>query len=147
MRNQSAEGRQKAESPWVAGRRVRHLRASGNQPLYPFRPGYAVPIPLPLFPYSPHPLHSRAHPGFAAERLIRDAIAVPIWIGPRQPTTGSDLSSMLFHNISSSETTGNSSAALTQYFTENFGLQLGIKVSAFPSSSHSDPGEVCVFEA
>jgi hypothetical protein len=32
-------------------------------------------------------------------------------------------------------------------FTENSGLQLGIKVSAFPSSSHSDSGEVCVFEA
>src|SRR3984893_18798776 len=66
---------------------------------------------------------------------------------PRQPTTGSELSLMLFHNMSSSETTGNSSAALTQYFTENSGLQLGIKVSAFPSSSHSDSGEVCVFEA
>src|SRR5260370_32183529 len=65
----------------------------------------------------------------------------------RQPTTGSELSLMLFHNMSSSETTGNSSAALTQYFTENSGLQLGIKVSAFPSSSHSASGEVCVFEA
>ena len=54
---------------------------------------------------------------------------------------------MLFHNMSSSETTGNSSAALAQYFTETSGLQLGIKVSAFPSSSHSDSGEVCVFEA
>jgi len=54
---------------------------------------------------------------------------------------------MLFHNMSSSETTGNSSAALAQFFTENSGLQLGIKVSAFPSSSHSDSGEVCVFEA
>jgi hypothetical protein len=40
---------------------------------------------------------------------------------------------MLFHNLSSSETTGNSSAALTQYFTEDTGLQRGIKVSAFPS--------------
>jgi hypothetical protein len=34
---------------------------------------------------------------------------------------------MLFHNMSSSETTGNSSDALTQYFSENSGLQLGIK--------------------
>jgi hypothetical protein len=66
---------------------------------------------------------------------------------PRRPTTGSELSLMFFHNMSSSETTGNSSAALAQYFTENSGLQLGIKVSAFPSSSHSDSGEVCVFEA
>jgi hypothetical protein len=54
---------------------------------------------------------------------------------------------MLFRNMSSSETTGNFSAACTQYFTENTSLQLGIKVSAFPSSSHSDSGEGCVFEA
>ena len=46
---------------------------------------------------------------------------------PRQPTTGSELSLMLFHNMSSSETTGNSSVALTQCFTENSGLQPGIK--------------------
>jgi hypothetical protein len=47
---------------------------------------------------------------------------------------------MLFHNMSSSGTTGNSSAAYTQYFTEDTGLQLQIKVSAFPSSAHSDSG-------
>ena len=34
---------------------------------------------------------------------------------------------MLFHNMSSSETTGNSSVALTQCFTEDSGLQPGIK--------------------
>jgi hypothetical protein len=60
---------------------------------------------------------------------------------PRRPTTGSELSLMLFHNMSSSETTGNFSAACTQYFTENTGLQLQITVSAFPLSSHSDSGE------
>ena len=63
---------------------------------------------------------------------------------PRRPTTGSELSSILFHNMSSSETTGNFPAACTQYFTENTGLQLGIKVSAFPTSSHSDSGEECI---
>ena len=60
---------------------------------------------------------------------------------PRRPTTGSELSSMLFHNMSSSETTGNFSAAHTQCFTENAGLQLQLTVSAFPLSSHSDSGE------
>ena len=45
--------------------------------------------------------------------------------------------------MSPSETTGNSSAAYTQYFTEDAGLQLRMKVSAFPSSSHSDSGEEC----
>src|SRR6516164_9677166 len=66
---------------------------------------------------------------------------------PRRPTTGSELSSILFRNMSPSETTGNFPAACTQYFAENTGLQLGIKVSAFPTSSHSDSGEECVFEA
>jgi hypothetical protein len=48
---------------------------------------------------------------------------------------------MLFRNMSSSETTGNSSAAYTQYFAEHIGLQPGLKVSAFPLSSHSDSSE------
>ena len=60
---------------------------------------------------------------------------------PRRPTTGSELSLMLSHNMSPSSTTGNPSAAYTQYFTESAGLQLRMKVSAFPSSSHSDSGE------
>ena len=60
---------------------------------------------------------------------------------PRRPTTGSELSLMLFRNMSSSETTGNFSAASTQYFTENAGLQLEVTVSALPLSSHSDSGE------
>src|SRR5215831_14755304 len=39
------------------------------------------------------------------------------------------------------ETRGNSSAAFTQYLTEDTGLQLQNTVSAFPSSSHSDSRE------
>jgi hypothetical protein len=53
---------------------------------------------------------------------------------------------MFFHNMSPSSTTGNPSA-VTQYFTEDAGLQLRMKVSAFPLSSHSDSGEGWVFEA
>src|SRR5215472_1263597 len=49
--------------------------------------------------------------------------------------------------MSSSETTGDSPVALTQYFTADSSLDHGIKVSASPLSSHSDSGEVCVFEA
>jgi hypothetical protein len=48
---------------------------------------------------------------------------------------------MLCHNMSPSTTTGNSSAAYAQCFTEDTSLQLRMTVSAFPSSSHSDPGE------
>jgi hypothetical protein len=40
---------------------------------------------------------------------------------------------MVFRNMSPSETSGNFPAALTQYFTGNIGLRLGINVSAFPS--------------
>src|SRR5262249_4061476 len=63
------------------------------------------------------------------------------WHGPRRPTTGSELSSMLFCNMSSSVTTGNFSAAYTQCFTENTGLQLQLTVSAFPKPPHSDSRE------
>src|SRR5215472_5558722 len=60
---------------------------------------------------------------------------------PRRPTTGSELSLMVFRNMSPSETTGNFSAAPTQCFTENAGLRLRLKVSAFPKPPHSDSGE------
>jgi hypothetical protein len=48
---------------------------------------------------------------------------------------------MLFRSMSPSETTGNSSAAHTQCFTDNAGLRLHITVSAFPTPPHSDSGE------
>src|SRR5262249_35007818 len=60
---------------------------------------------------------------------------------PRRPSTGSELSLMIFRNMSSSETTENFPAAFTQYFTGNTGLRHGINVSAFPSPSHSDSRE------
>jgi hypothetical protein len=60
---------------------------------------------------------------------------------PRRPTTGSELSLMVFRNMSSSETTGNFSAAPTQCFAENDGLRLQLTVSAFPEPPHSDSGE------
>ena len=80
----------------------------------------------------PHPPHSPAYPDFAAARFIRDIFAVPDLHRPRRPTSGSELSSMLFRNMSSSTTTGNSSAACTQYFTEDASLHLRMTVSAFP---------------
>ena len=86
---------------------------------------------------------SRLHRIAAYTRCLRCAYSHM----PRRPTTGSELSSMLFRNMSSSTTTGNSSAAYTQYFTEDAGLQPGLKVSAFPLSSHSDSSEGWVFEA
>jgi hypothetical protein len=89
----------------------------------------------------PHPPHSQAVPDFAAARFIRDIFAVPDLHRPRRSASSSELSSMLFRNMSSSTTTGNSSAAGAHYFTEDASLQLRMTVSAFPSPSHSDPGE------
>jgi hypothetical protein len=63
----------------------------------------------------PHPPQWRAHPDFAAPRLIRDAFAVQVPTVLRRPTTGSKLSLLIFRNMSSSETTGNSPVAFTQY--------------------------------
>ena len=83
---------------------------------------------------------SRLRRGAVYTRCLRCACASM----PRRPSTGSELSLMVFRNMSSSETTGNFPAALTQYFTGNIGLRHGINVSAFPSSSHSDPGEECI---
>src|SRR6516164_9685552 len=80
---------------------------------------------------------SRLHRLAAYTRCLRCAYSHR----PRRPTTGSELSSMLFRNMSSSVTTGNFPAAYTQCFTENAGLQLQLTVSAFPLSSHSDSSE------
>src|ERR1035441_4791798 len=112
-------------------------------PLYPrgprSGPGYVVPV----HPHLTDPIRpTRGHIQISPSRgFIPDAFAVHAVGMPRQPTTGSELSLMLFHNMSPSETTGNPSVAYTQYFTEDAGLQLQITVSAFPSSSHSDSGE------
>jgi hypothetical protein len=92
----------------------------------------------------PHASHSLAHPDFAARRFIQDAFAVPNFYRSRQPTSGSELSLMVFRNMSPSETPGNFPVAPTQFFTGNTGLRHGINVSAFPSSSHSNPGEECI---
>ena len=74
-------------------------------------------------------------------RFIPDALAVPHFSRPRQPASGSELSLMVCRNMSPSTTTGNFPVAFTQCFTGDSGLRPEGNVSAFPSSSHSDPGE------
>ena len=125
-----------------------HLRASGSAALPQgpsLRSGLCCPGPSSL--NRPHPPHSRAHPDFTVLSAYTRCLRCAYSHMPRRPATGSELSLMLFHNMSPSETPGNFSAAYTQYFTENAGLQLRIKVSAFPLSSHSDSGEGDCFEA
>ena len=86
-----------------------------GQPLYPrsrpsLRSGLYCPGPSIAYPAPSAPLAgtSRLHRLAAYTRCPRCAYSHM----PRRPTTGSELSSMIFHNVSSSETTGNSSAAL-----------------------------------
>src|SRR5215469_12796477 len=93
------------------------------------RSGFFCPGPSTL--NRPHPPQLRAHLNFAALAVYMRCPRCACSSMPRRPTTGSELSLMLFRNMSSSETTGNSSAALTQFFTEDTGLQHGIKVSAY----------------
>jgi hypothetical protein len=107
-------------------------------------PGYSVPVPLRLIdPIRPSGGTSRLRRTAVYTRCLRCACSSV----PRRPTTGSELSLMVFRNLSSSETTGNFPAALTQYFTGNTGLRHGLNVSAFPSPSHSDSGEAVLFAA
>jgi hypothetical protein len=112
---------------------LEHLRASGycrSTPgaLAPVRVMLSRSILTYLAPSAPLAGTSRLHRMAAYTRCLRCAYSHM----PRRPTTGSELSSMFFHNMSPSSTTGNPSAVLTQYFTEDAGLQLRMKVSAFP---------------
>jgi hypothetical protein len=52
---------------------------------------------------------------------------------------------MFFRNMSSSETTGNSSAAFTQSFTEDSGLKRGIKSFGVPFVPHTPILVRCAF--
>ena len=125
-----------------------HLRASGSAALPQgpsLRSGLCCPGPSSL--NRPHPPHSQAHPDFTVLSAYTRCLRCAYSHMPMRPATGSELSLMLFRNMSSSETPGNFSAAHTQYSTENAGLQLRLIVSAFPSSSHSDSGEGMVVEA
>jgi hypothetical protein len=125
----------------------KHLRASGHAALPQgpsLRSGLFCPGPSTL--NRPHPPHSRAHPDFTVSAYTR-CLRCTYSHRSRQPTTGSELSLMLFRNMSSSETTGNFSAACTQHFTENTAFNWREKFRHSHHSSHSDSGEESVFEA
>ena len=89
-----------------------HLRASGSAALPQgpsLRSGLCCPGPSSL--NRPHPPHSRAHPDFTVLSAYTRCLRCAHSHMPKRPTTGSELSLMLFHSMSSSETTGNFSAA------------------------------------
>ena len=108
------------------------------------RSGFFCPSPSTLKTTSSAPLGctSRFRRLAAYTECLRCAGA------PRRPPSGSELSLMLFHNMSSSETTGNSSAALTQLLhRKHWPSTWDKKFRHSLRTSHSDSGEVCVFEA
>ena len=108
------------------------------------RSGFFCPSPSTLKTTSSVPLGGTSR----FRRLAAYTVCLRCAGAPRRPPSGSELSLMLFHNMSPSETTGNSPAALAQYFTADAGLQPGIrKFRHSRRTSHSDSGEVCVFEA
>jgi hypothetical protein len=76
------------------------------------RSGLCCPGPSPL--NRPHPSHSQAQRDFAAERLIRAALAVRQTCTPRRPTSGSVLSLAYCLDMSSSGTPGSSSVTSIQ---------------------------------
>ena len=76
------------------------------------RSGLCCPGPSPL--NRPHPSHSQAQRDFAAERLIRAALAVRQTCTPRRPTSGSVLSLACCLDMSSSGTPGSSSVTSIQ---------------------------------
>ena len=103
-------------------------------PLYPrgprSGPGFSVPVHLHLSdPMRPTRRHIPTSPLCGLYGMPSLCAGTTT---PRQPTTGSELSWMVFRNMSPSGTPGNSSAACAQYFTEDAGLQLQGTVSAFP---------------
>src|SRR5262249_16786439 len=99
-------------------------------------PGALAPVRVMLsrsiFTYSAPSAPLAGTPGFHRLAAYTRCLRCAYLHRPRQPTTGSELSSTLFRSMSPSTTTGNSSVAYTQYFTKDTGLQLRVKVSAFP---------------
>jgi hypothetical protein len=91
-----------------------HLRSSGT---CRFTPGALAPVRVvlsrSLIAYRPHPPHWWAHPDFTALRLIRDALAVHFCLG--DPPLVPRFRRLFSIDMSSSATTGSSSAAGTQF--------------------------------
>jgi hypothetical protein len=80
-------------------------------------PGALAPVRVILsrsiFTYWPHPPHLQAHPDFAAERLIRDALAVRFRLGDPRVVPCFHCTFLLHMPLSM--TAGSSSAVLAQF--------------------------------
>jgi hypothetical protein len=67
------------------------------------------------------------------------------WHRPRRPTTGSELSSMLFATCRPLRPQGTPRLPIPSTSPKTLAFNAGLKVSAFPLSSHSDSGEGIYF--
>ena len=93
----------------------------------------------------PHPPHSRAHPDFTVWRLIPDAFAVPICIGLGNPRLVLSFHRCSFATCRPLRPRGTPRLPIPSTSPKTLAFNAGLKVSAFPSSSHSDSGEGICF--
>jgi hypothetical protein len=124
----------------------KHLRASGSTALPQgpsLRSGLCCPGPSSL--KWPHPPHSRAHPDFTVSRLIPDAFAVPICIGLGDPRLVLSFHRCSFATCRPLRPRGTPRLHIPSTSPKTLAFNAALKVSAFPSSSHSDSGEGICF--
>ena len=112
-------------------------------------PGALAPVRVMLSGPSslnwPHPPHSRAHPDFTVWRLIPDAFAVPICIGLGDPRLVLSFHRCSFATCRPLRPRGTPRLPIPSTSPKTLAFNAGLKVSAFPSSSHSDSGEGICF--
>ena len=118
---------------------LNHLRASGPSALPQgpsLRSGLFCPDPSTLIRPHPAPLAGN-DPDASPTGGLYQMPSLCIFAMPRQPTTGSELSLLIFHNMSSSETTGNSSVAYPQFLHRRRGPSTPVNSFKIPViSSH-----------
>jgi hypothetical protein len=112
-------------------------------------PGALAPVRVMLsrsiFTYWPHPPHSQAHPDFTVSRLIPDAFAVPICIGLGNPRLVLSFPRCSFATCRPLRPRGTPRLPIPSTSPKTLAFNAGLKVSAFPLSSHSDSGEGIYF--
>src|SRR5215831_6785633 len=124
----------------------KHLRAAASAAL---PQGSSLPsglcCPGPSSLSWPHPPHSQAHPDFTVSRLIPDAFAVPICIGLGNPRLVLSFYRCTFATCRPLRPRGTPRLPIPSTSPKTLAFNAGLKVSAFPLSSHSDSGEGIYF--
>ena len=125
----------------LIGTSVRAVSRSTPGALAPVR----VMLSRSIFTYWPHPPHSQAHPDFTVSRLIPDAFAVPICIGLGDPRLVLSFHRCSFATCRPLRPRGTPRLPTPSASPKTLAFNAGLKVSAFPLSSHSDSSEGICF--